>query len=68
LPGGHFTTLAGFVVDRLGRTPRRGDSVRALRHRFTVVELDGRRAARIRATPDATDAADGGADAGRVTD
>ncbi|MHA6795001.1 hemolysin family protein [Pseudonocardia bannensis] len=48
LPDGHFNTLAGFVVDRLGRAPEVGDSVTALRHRFTVTELDGRRASRLR--------------------
>ncbi|WP_214367663.1 hemolysin family protein [Pseudonocardia sp. H11422] len=51
LPEGHFNTLAGFVVDRLGRAPEVGDSVTALQHRFTVTELDGRRASRLRVNP-----------------
>jgi len=51
LPEGHFNTLAGYVVDRLGRAPRVGDTVEALGHRFTVTELDGRRASRVRVTP-----------------
>jgi putative hemolysin len=51
LPEGHFNTLAGYVVDRLGRAPQLDDSVEALEHRFTVTELDGRRASRVRITP-----------------
>ena len=51
LPEGHFNTLAGYVVDRLGRSPQVGDTVEALGHRFTVTELDGRRASRVRITP-----------------
>jgi putative hemolysin len=57
LPDGRFNTLAGFVVDRLGRAPEVGDSIPALRHRFTITELDGRRASRVRVAPD-TDADD----------
>ncbi|MEN3265037.1 hemolysin family protein [Pseudonocardia sp.] len=57
LPDGRFNTLAGFVVDRLGRAPEVGDSIPALRHRFTITELDGHRASRVRVAPD-TDAAD----------
>jgi putative hemolysin len=55
LPEGHFNTLAGYVVDRLGRAPQVGDTVEALGHRFTVTELDGRRASRVRVTPLAAD-------------
>ncbi|GAB3300749.1 hemolysin family protein [Parasphingorhabdus pacifica] len=51
LPDGPHTTLAGFVLSRLGRTPAEGDSVRALGHVFTVSEMDGRRIARLRITP-----------------
>ncbi|MGH3802744.1 MAG: hemolysin family protein [Pseudonocardiaceae bacterium] len=60
LPEGHFSTLAGFVISQLGRTPEVGDSVEALGHRFTVTEMDGRRVARIRLTPidDQVDAAE----------
>ena len=47
LPEGHFTTLAGFVVDQLGRLPEAGDTAEVLGLRFTVTEMDGRRAARI---------------------
>jgi putative hemolysin len=55
LPEGHFNTLAGYVVDQLGRAPQVGDTVEALGHRFTVTELDGRRASRVRVTPLAAD-------------
>ncbi len=47
LPEGSFETLAGFVMDRLGRLPGEGDVVEDLGHRFTVLRLDGRRADRI---------------------
>ncbi len=48
LPDGPYETLAGFVMTALGRLPGRGDEVRDLGHRFTVVEVDGRRPSRIR--------------------
>ncbi|MGH3786305.1 MAG: hemolysin family protein [Pseudonocardiaceae bacterium] len=47
LPEGHFTTLAGFVVSQLRRLPEVEDTTEALGLRFTVTEVDGRRAARI---------------------
>jgi putative hemolysin len=56
LPEGHFNTLAGFVVEQLERAPRVGDTVEALQHRFTVTELDARRASRVRVTPLSADA------------
>jgi putative hemolysin len=56
LPEGHFNTLAGFVVEQLERAPRVGDTVEALQHRFTVTELDARRASRVRITPLSADA------------
>lgn len=52
LPAGHYDTLAGFVMTKLGRTPRVGDSVDALGHCFTVLEIDGRRAALVGVAPD----------------
>jgi putative hemolysin len=48
LPEGPYETLAGFVQARLGRVPTVGDAVEARGHRFTVVEMDGRRVARVR--------------------
>ena len=52
LPAGHYDTLAGFVMTRMGRTPRVGDSVDALGYWFTVLEIDGRRAALVGVAPD----------------
>ena len=51
LPEGRWETLAGFVQSQLGRIPSVGDTIEALGHRFTVVAMDGRRAARIKITP-----------------
>jgi magnesium and cobalt exporter, CNNM family len=48
LPEGPYETVAGFVINELGRLPEPGESVEALGHRFTVTELDGRRIATIR--------------------
>jgi putative hemolysin len=54
LPDGPFETLAGFIQSSLGRVPYVGDTVDAFNHRFTVLEMDGRRAARIAVVPTAT--------------
>ncbi len=52
-------TVGGFVFDRLGKIPAAGDEVRVEGLVLTVVRLDGRRIARVRAhAPDAV-AADG---------
>lgn len=51
LPDGPYETLAGFVMAALGHVPRTGEAVEADGHRLEVVELDGRRVARVRVTP-----------------
>jgi putative hemolysin len=51
LPEGPYETLAGFVQTELGRVPSAGDTLEAHGHRFTVVEMDGRRVARVRIAP-----------------
>ncbi|MBA2769620.1 MAG: HlyC/CorC family transporter [Sporichthyaceae bacterium] len=51
LPEGPYETVAGFIINELGRLPAVGESVLALGQRFTVSELDGRRVARVRLTP-----------------
>ena len=51
LPEGPYETLAGFVQAALGRIPEAGDTVEAYGHRFSVVEMDGRRVARVRIAP-----------------
>ncbi len=38
-----FETLAGFVVARLQRIPKPGDSFLYQQHRYTVLEMEGRR-------------------------
>jgi putative hemolysin len=50
LPEGPYETVAGFVINELGRLPELGESIEAVDHRFTVTELDGRRIARVRLT------------------
>jgi putative hemolysin len=54
LPEGRYDTLGGFIQRELGRIPNTGDSFDALGHRFTVVEMDGRRVARVSITPTQT--------------
>jgi putative hemolysin len=51
LPEGPYETLAGFVQTQLGRVPDVGDGFDAHGHRFTVMEMDGRRVARVRVAP-----------------
>jgi putative hemolysin len=50
LPEGPYETVAGFVISRLGRVPLLGDQVVEGDHSLEVVELDGRRVARVRVT------------------
>ncbi|TFV64205.1 UNVERIFIED_ORG: HlyC/CorC family transporter [Bacillus sp. AZ43] len=47
LPEGPYETVAGFVLAELGRLPEVGDTVEVEGRTLTVVELDGRRIARI---------------------
>ncbi len=48
---GDFQTLAGFILDRLGRIPAIGDSVTWGHFRFEVVDMDARRIDRVLITP-----------------
>lgn len=50
LPEGPYETVAGFVVNELGRLPEIGESIVAVGRRFTVNELDGRRVAKVQLT------------------
>jgi putative hemolysin len=51
LPEGPYETVAGFVVDRLGRLAHTGDRVEASGHELAVTAMDRLRIARIRVTP-----------------
>ena len=44
---GHFTTLAGLIMARLGRIPRRGDQVEWKGCRFEVLSMEGRRVEKV---------------------
>jgi putative hemolysin len=43
-----YATVGGFVMDQLGFIPRGGESFEFGSYRFTVVEMDGRRVARVK--------------------
>jgi CBS domain containing-hemolysin-like protein len=43
-----FETLAGFLLFRLGHIPEAGETLEAEGRRFTVLEMEGRRIARVR--------------------
>ncbi|MBS1849594.1 MAG: HlyC/CorC family transporter [Acidobacteria bacterium] len=45
---GGFETLAGFVLARLQKIPKRGESFEYEGHRFTVQEMEGHRIARVK--------------------
>ncbi len=47
LPDGPFDTLAGFIINELGRMPEVGDQISALGAQFTVKLLDERRIDRV---------------------
>ncbi|SFL90795.1 hemolysin family protein [Geodermatophilus ruber] len=48
LPEGPYETVAGYVLAELGRLPEPGDTVTVDGRTLTVLELDGRRIARLR--------------------
>jgi putative hemolysin len=51
LPDGPYETAAGFVMAALGKLPAVGDRVDYAGHRLEVLEVDGRRVARLRVEP-----------------
>jgi putative hemolysin len=60
LPDGPYETVAGFVLAELGRLPEVGDTVAVEGRTLTVLELDGRRIARLSVTrPEPEPSADG---------
>jgi CBS domain containing-hemolysin-like protein len=50
LPRGDYETLAGFILDRLGRLPLPGDTVQYQNARLTVLEMQGPRIRRVEVT------------------
>jgi putative hemolysin len=48
---GGVETLAGFLLMRLGRIPKGGESVEFDGRRLTVVEMDGRRISKVLVEP-----------------
>ena len=49
LPRDHgFETLAGFVVEKLQRIPKPGDSFLYQQRRFTVLEMEGHRVGAVK--------------------
>ena len=51
LPEGGYETLAGFLLDRLGRIPAPGDRLVHEGWEFDVLSMDGRRVKRVRMIP-----------------
>jgi putative hemolysin len=47
LPEGDYQTVAGFILDRLGRIPEEGDVVEYKSLRLTVTTMDGVRIDRV---------------------
>jgi putative hemolysin len=48
LPDGPYETVAGYIVQQLGHVPTVGETATFDGHTLTVVELDGRRIARVK--------------------
>ena len=55
-----FETLAGFVMARLQKIPRGGESFEYQGHRFTVLQVDGHRIASVKVEPTETRQAQAG--------
>jgi len=51
LPDGPYETAGGFLMARLGKLPQVGDRVEINDHRVEVLEIEGRRASRLRVEP-----------------
>ncbi|MCW2578793.1 MAG: hypothetical protein JWR82_394 [Blastococcus sp.] len=63
LPEGPYETAAGYVLAGLGRLPRVGDTIEVEGRTIEVLELDGRRIARLRVDPPPVTADDSGTEA-----
>ena len=51
LPEGDYATVAGLVLDRLGRIPGQGEAVEVDRWRLEVLDVDGRAITEVRLVP-----------------
>jgi putative hemolysin len=60
LPEGPYETVAGYVLAELGRLPEVGDTIEVEGRSITVLELDGRRIARLLVGPPPEPAPDEG--------
>ncbi|GAB2620600.1 hemolysin family protein [Kocuria himachalensis] len=60
IPEGHYETVGGFVMDRLGRVARPGDAVDVDDYRLEVLAVDRSRVERVRITRLRRDAAGDG--------
>jgi putative hemolysin len=55
LPASHdYHTVAGFILDRMRRLPRIGESLHYGGWRFEIVDVDGRRIDKVMAAPQPT--------------
>ncbi|TYP89792.1 hemolysin family protein [Blastococcus xanthinilyticus] len=59
LPDGPYETVAGYVLAELGRLPEVGDAVETQGRTLSVLELDGRRIARLVVSPPPAEAPEG---------
>jgi putative hemolysin len=48
LPGGGFETVAGYMLEKLGRVPKGGEVVQDGSHRFTVVDVEKNRISKVK--------------------
>ncbi|HEU4320537.1 MAG TPA: hemolysin family protein [Acidimicrobiia bacterium] len=55
LPEGHYETIGGLVMDRLGRLPVAGDVIEEEGWKLVVTRTDGRRVREVELTPSTTD-------------
>lgn len=51
IPSGEYATIAGFMMERLGRVPHRGDRVVEDGWALEVLRMDGRRVVEVAVTP-----------------
>jgi putative hemolysin len=42
-----YTTLGGFMMERLGKIPEEGDIVDYLTYKFEVIDMDGKRVDKV---------------------